>query len=154
MIIGIHHIGISVPDMDKALAFYCGVLGMKDHWGGDLDGTDAVSDRVIGLDGVKARMRMIGIGPSYIELWQFEEPKPAAQKPNYPPSDHGLAHFSLQVRDIDAEYERLKENGMTFHTEPVHFGTMSSIYGRDPFGNIIELYEVHDPDVPQLPQQT
>lgn len=149
MIVGIHHIGISVPDLDAGLAFYCGVLKMEDLWGGDFDGTDPLADQVIGLGGVKARMRMLSIGQSFVELWQFENPAPR-RLPDHRASDLGFPHFSLQVRGLDDEYARLKANGMTFHAEPVHFGAMSSIYGRDPFGNIIELYEVHDPTVPQL----
>ncbi len=61
------------------------------------------------------------------------------------PADHGLAHFCLQVTDIEAEYERLRAAGMTFHAPPQQLGTSAAIYGRDPFGTIIELYEVGGP---------
>ena len=33
------------------------------------------------------------------------------------------------------------EAGMTFHAPPVQLGESAAIYGRDPFGNIVELYE-------------
>ena len=43
------------------------------------------------------------------------------------------------------------QHGMTFAGDVVHFGEESSaIYGRDPFGNIIELYEINTPDIAQL----
>ena len=39
---------------------------------------------------------------------------------------------------------------MEFAGPPVNFGGSSAIYGKDPFGNIIELYEIRDPDTAQL----
>lgn len=39
---------------------------------------------------------------------------------------------------------------MTFVGEPVDFGSSSAIYGKDPFGNVIELYEIRSPDIAQL----
>jgi catechol-2,3-dioxygenase len=39
---------------------------------------------------------------------------------------------------------------MEFVGEPVELGTTSAIYGKDPFGNIIEIYEIRDSDTPQL----
>ena len=59
----------------------------------------------------------------------------------YSPADHGYAHIALQVSDIHEEYGRLIEAGMTFHEPPVELGGSLAIYGRDPFGNIVELYE-------------
>lgn len=49
----------------------------------------------------------------------------------------------LAVTDIEAEYERLTAGGMEFHSEPVRVNDrVRSVYGRDPFGNVIELEEV------------
>ena len=40
---------------------------------------------------------------------------------------------------------------MTFVADgPVDFGTSSAVYGKDPFGNIIEIYEIRDPAIAQL----
>lgn len=39
---------------------------------------------------------------------------------------------------------------MRFVGPPVEFGDMSAIYGKDPFGNVIELYEIRDDERPQL----
>ena len=30
-------------------------------------------------------------------------------------------------------------------------GKTAATYGRDPFGNVIEIYEINDPEVAQLP---
>ncbi len=85
---------------------------------------------------------------AYIELWSYSNPPPADLRSR--PCDHGYPHFALQVRGIQEEYERMRDLGMEFMDTPVDFGTASAIYGKDPFGNIIELYEIRDPATPQL----
>ena len=69
------------------------------------------------------------------------------------PASQGYTHFCLDVVDIDAEYERLRQEGMTFHGPPptaeeLGSNRIRSIYARDPDGNIVELQEVIDPRVP------
>jgi catechol 2,3-dioxygenase-like lactoylglutathione lyase family enzyme len=49
VILGIHHVAISVPDLKRALEFYCGVLGFEALWSLEVDGDDEASDRAIGL---------------------------------------------------------------------------------------------------------
>ena len=49
-----------------------------------------------------------------------------------------------------AEYDRLAAAGMEFAGPPVDFGTSSAIYGKDPFGNVIELYEIRDERIAQI----
>ncbi len=85
---------------------------------------------------------MLKAGNAYLELWEYIKPKPEAQSFNYSPANHGIAHIALQVTNIHDEFVRLSNAGMTFHQEPVDLGNSFAIYGRDPFGNIIELYEV------------
>jgi uncharacterized protein (TIGR03086 family) len=142
MIHGLHHVGISVPDMAEAERFYMDVLGFTEAFAGDWDRTRPEADRVIGLDGTSTEMKMLRGHNAYIELWCYRSPEPRPMDPGYSPADHGITHFCLQVSDIDMEFERLGAAGMTFHGPPVTLGENRSIYGRDPFGNIIELYQV------------
>ena len=60
------------------------------------------------------------------------------------PSDLGYPHFALEVKDVEAEHKRLSEAGMSFVGPPVDVGSQKAVYGRDPFGNIIELLEELD----------
>jgi len=143
MIVGLHHVAISVPDLERAAAFYCDVLGFKEVSSGSWDGDFPKADAATGLTGTAASMKMLHTGNAYIELWQYTRPHPGTKRQNYPPSDHGFAHIALQVTDIEKEYERLLNGGMTFVGPPVAFdGGSAAVYGRDPFGNIIEIYQV------------
>jgi glyoxylase I family protein len=149
MIVGIHHVAISVPDLDRALAFYGDLLGFEVVQRGEWDRDFPDGDRAIGLEQTSARMAMLEAPNAYLELWEYRNPPPEDRVSR--PCDHGYPHMALQVRGIAEEYERLRAGGMTFVGEPVDFGRSSAIYGRDPFGNVIELYEIREAGIPQLP---
>lgn len=148
MIVGIHHVAISVPDLDRALAFYRDLLGFEVVQQSGWDGDFADADRAIGLEGTAARMAMLKAANAFVELWQYQHPVPENRVSR--PCDLGYPHMALQVRGMAEEYRRLRQGGMEFVGEPVDFGTSSAIYGRDPFGNVIELYEIRDRETPQL----
>ncbi|NJN50762.1 MAG: glyoxalase/bleomycin resistance/dioxygenase family protein [Gammaproteobacteria bacterium] len=148
MIVGIHHVAIGVPDFDKGLAFYRDTLGLEVVESSQFDGKREMVDRAIGLPRVTARMAMLKAPNAYIELWQYTHPAPEDRRGR--PCDTGYVHFCLQVDGIKAEYQRLVAAGMEFAGEPVDFGPASAIYGKDPFGNVIELYEIRDEAIAQL----
>ncbi len=75
-----------------------------------------------------------------LEIFEFTDGNPQSQNPERPVVDHGYTHFCLAVSDIDEEYGRLLAAGMKFLGEPTSVAPgVRSVYGRDPFGNVIEL---------------
>ena len=148
MIVGIHHVAISVPDLAAGLAFYRDALGFAEVQTGDWDGDNPGTDRAIGMSETSARMAMLKAPNAHIELWEYRHPEPEDKRAR--PCDLGYPHFALQVDGIQDEYDRLAAAGMEFVGPPVDFGRSSAIYGRDPFGNVIELYEIRDPEISQL----
>lgn len=147
MIVGIHHLAIGVPDFRQGVDFYRDVLGFEVLKTSILaDNTQA--DRCIGLQDSRAEVALLKAANAYIELWSYTSPAP--EDLHARACDFGYPHFALQVHDIQDEYERMRSLGMEFVDAPVDFGTTSAIYGKDPFGNIIELYEIRDSDTPRL----
>lgn len=144
MIVGIHHIAVGVPDFDAGLAFYRDVLGFEEVQRSEFSGPNPPVEAAIGITKPSARMAMLRGGNAYIELWQYTEPPP--QNLSARPNDYGYPHFALEVKDIQAEHARLSAAGMQFVGEPVEFGTSAAVYGQDPFGNVIEIYEIRDAD--------
>jgi catechol 2,3-dioxygenase-like lactoylglutathione lyase family enzyme len=139
VILRIDHVALSVPDLERALDFYCGMLGfeieIKTEWG-----PGAVSnDTVIGAADTSARTALIAAGGTRIELFEYRSPVGAAQSTARPLWDHGITHLCFNVVDIKAEYARLRAAGIAFNSEPVRMGRWQFVYGRDPFGNVFEL---------------
>lgn len=142
MIHSIDHAALSVPDMDEALAFYCDVLGFEKT---PLDFTWPQGakplDDLVGLTDSSSRVVMLKLGDTKLEVFEYKHPVGKAQDPDRPVSDHGIIHLCLAVTDIAKEYERLKAAGVRFNSGPIDMGLETCVYGRDPFGNVLELLE-------------
>ncbi len=145
MIKGIHHTAISTGNIEKALAFYGDVLGFEVVMeGGWKKGSD-IPEKIIGLKDTAAKFVILKKGGSQLELFEFSSPAPKSIDTTRRVCDHGYTHICLEVDDVEAEYERLKNEGMTFHAGPPEAqGRMRAIYGRDPDGNVVELLEIVD----------
>lgn len=147
MIRGIHHVAISTPDLDRLTDFYIAALEaeivLESQWA-----DEPRIDAMIDLENSAARQRMLRVGNTHVELFEYSSPAPKPIDPGYPPSDHGYAHLAFDVVDIDAEFDRLVDLGMTFSRRAPDGRHIRAIYGRDPDGNIIELQEVIEPSIP------
>ncbi len=148
MIVGIHHVAIGVPDFEAGLAFYRDLLGFEEVQRSDFAGTNPPVEAAIGVKEPAAKMAMLRGGNAYIELWQYTAPEPRDLRAN--PPDYGYPHFALEVKDIEAEHARLTAGGMEFVGPPVDFGESAAVYGRDPFGNVIEIYEIRTSAVARI----
>lgn len=150
MILGANHIAISVPDLDRALSFYRDLLGFKPalEFGWEKNTSlQAVAEQILAVKDTAARVVMLQTGNLLIEIFEFSAGNPKPQDPNRPVVDHGLTHLCLAVKGLDQEYQRLSAAGMKFHSEPIQIVPgVRTVYGRDPFGNVIELEEVEGRD--------
>jgi catechol 2,3-dioxygenase-like lactoylglutathione lyase family enzyme len=145
MIHGIDHTALSVPDFDKALDFYCGVLGFEAEFKAGWPKGAKPLDDLVGLKDSASKVAMIKLGDTKIEVFQYENPVGKAQDPKRPVCDHGIIHLCFRVTDIHAEYKRLSDAGVPFNAPPVDLGREICAYGRDPFGNVFELLEKKQP---------
>jgi len=137
---GLGHVGISVVNIGRSVDFYQKCLGMELVVQTTFEG--ARYEQVLGLKGAKGKVALLKAGEMQVELFEFSEPCPRALDPKRPVCDHGITHFCVEVTDIEGEYERLKEAGVSFHCPPVDFGGIArATYARDPDGNVFELRE-------------
>lgn len=152
----IQHIGVSVPDLDKAREFYIDLLGAVEV-GKPLEWQDnPFIDAVVGLEGSAARQFMCRLGNAHIEVFEYLAPRSAAQDPNEGVNRFGYTHFAVQVEDVLACYERLMAAGIRAHTPPSMDGITvdadgtkhgyAATYCRDFFGNVFEIMEIYDDD--------
>lgn len=139
MIEDMDHAAISVPNLERALAFYCDMLGFRVEVRSDWQAGAELSDLVLAEKNTAAKSALIRAGNSRIELFEYQSPVPAVQDSQRPVWDHGITHLCFNVRDIHAEYQRLGAAGVEFFSKPVRMGRWQFVYGRDPFGNAFEL---------------
>lgn len=145
MIKGMNHVGISVRDLDRSLAFYRDVLGMEVVIAAAFGGEKY--EKVLDLQGTRGRAALLRLKGTEmrVELFEFDRPTPKAADPVRPVCDHGITHFALAVEDIHGEYRRLQAAGVVFHCPPVMFSPSAwATYARDPDGNVFELLEQAD----------
>jgi catechol 2,3-dioxygenase-like lactoylglutathione lyase family enzyme len=153
---GVHHVGMSVPDIDVARRFYIDLLGAEEIsttvWEA---GNDAI-DAIVGLKGSAAKTFIARLKNVQIECFEYASPRSPDMDPARPVNHFGYTHIGFEVDDIRATYDRMVAAGLTFHTPPDlttitsdENGTksgFSATYGRDFFGNVFEILEIHDND--------
>jgi catechol 2,3-dioxygenase-like lactoylglutathione lyase family enzyme len=143
----IGHVGITVPDLDAAVAWYGDLFGWRLLMGPvELRHDDArVGDQVrdvFGHERIAFRQAHLitpdGIG---VELFEFVEPLTDARA-SFDYWRVGVFHLCVVAPDIDAMALRIEERGgrrrtsvrEIFPGEPYRF-----CYCEDPFGNVVEL---------------
>jgi catechol 2,3-dioxygenase-like lactoylglutathione lyase family enzyme len=147
VILGIHHPALSVPNMADALAFYCGALGFEPVMEMELPTGIEMMSRAFDLEEAGYKVAMLRKGNSCIELFEFTGDGVPAADPNRPVNKHGITHICLAANEYEKDYAALQAAGVVFNTEPNGAAPSRWVYGRDPFGNVIELLE-HDPSSP------
>ena len=142
MISGIHHTSFTVSDMERSIAFYRDVLGMKVDWDSQEAGVEfkgPVSDRITECPGTEQRIVFLTIGEDRLELVQFT-PTGKALKDNKA-GDTGSAHLCFKTENIQDLHQMLLENKVRLHCSPQNNGRAWVMYFRDPDGIILEAVE-------------
>ncbi|WP_198041329.1 VOC family protein [Micromonospora chokoriensis] len=139
----LHHVAITVPDLDAAIDWYTETLGFTVNRREAETDVDAAA---INLPGEDVRLRGVELstgsdGHSFLELHQFISPTGSVDRRV---CDTGISHFALLVDDIHAEYERLSALGVRFSTAPQYIGAGGLagdwwVYFVDPWGNQLQL---------------
>jgi glyoxylase I family protein len=147
VILGIHHPAISVPNMEEALAFYRDKLGFKAVMEIELPPGIEMISRAFDLKDAGYKVAMLCKGNSCIEIFEFTGEGVPTADAERPVNKHGITHICLAASEFESDYKELQEAGVAFNTEPNGVAPGRWVYGRDPFGNVLELLE-HDPASP------
>ena len=142
MITAIRHAGIVVADLDRALYFWCKVLGFKVVK--QMDESGPHIDAMMGLHDVfVTTAKLAAPDGNLIELLHFKSHKSQDRWEGSPYST-GLTHIALTVNNLDATVEVLSRSGVTFPAPPQYSpdGNVKVIYARGPEGVLLELVEV------------
>ena len=143
------HIGITVPDLEKAIEFYTKAFGMYHIMGPaeikqDESAIGQMCDDVFGKGWGSFRIAHMsstdGIG---IEMFEFPKTEPEENKFEY--WRPGLFHFCFQDEKLEERVKIIESLGGRQRMEQVRYyypgeKPYRMVYCEDPFGNIIEIY--------------
>ncbi len=135
------HVGVVVEDLAAATAFFV-ELGLELLGEGAVEG--GWVDRVVGLEGVRAEIAMMGTpdGHGRLELTRFYTPAALGGERDAPANSLGIRHVSFAVDDIDAAVAGLRARGAELIGELERYKNSYRLcYVRGPEGIIVELAE-------------
>ena len=143
----LNHIGLSVPDIHAAFAWYRDVLGCipvvppaapADNPRSREIGHDLFGERMQGL--MMAHMVTAnGVG---IEMFQFVEPRTRVPQNTFEYERAGIFHFSITAPDIRELAEKIEKTGGRILSRVWPFfknKDTAVVYCQDPWGTVIEL---------------
>jgi methylmalonyl-CoA/ethylmalonyl-CoA epimerase len=129
-----HHGGVSVPDLEAAIAWWRAVLGFE------------VVER-FPIPAIPANVAMLQNGPLHIELFEVAGAKALPDERRQPDTDvytHGNKHVSFAVENVHEFAAELKRRGadIVWVKEMKHG---ANIFIRDNVGNLIEFVQASKP---------
>lgn len=129
----IDHVGVAVPDLDAAVAFYSEAFGMR-----------MLHEETNEEQGVREAMMSVGDSGSCIQLLAPLSPESTIAK-FLDRSGPGIQQLAYRVEDIDAVCAALRARGLRLLYETPKRGTSDSrvnfIHPKDAGGILVELVE-------------
>lgn len=142
-------IGMTVRDIDKAIAFYSDVLSFEKVADAELTGEPC--ERLTGIFGVRMRVARLKLGKEILELTEYLAPRgrpiPADSRSN----DRWFQHTAIVVSDMDEAYKRLRKHKVEHASVGPqrlpdwnkNAAGIQAFYFKDPDGHVLEI--IHFP---------
>jgi catechol 2,3-dioxygenase-like lactoylglutathione lyase family enzyme len=140
----VESVGMTVADMDRAIAFYSQILTFKKISDVEVLGTEY--EQLQGLFGVRLRVVKMQLGSEFIELTEYLTPKGKPFPIDSRSNDRWFQHIAIVTRDMDKAYQRLRSFKVQYaSTAPQTIPTSNkaaagirAFYFRDPDGHYLE----------------
>ena len=115
-LLGLHHVALSVKDIEVALHFYVDIMGMRIEWQPDADNVYLTS------------------GTDNLALHRAQQDYAAPQR-----LDH-IGFVIAEIAEVDTWYEFLKQEGVVTKNQPkTHRDGARSFYCLDPEGVAVQI---------------
>lgn len=125
----IDHIGIAVRNLEEALKFYEGVLGLK------ATGTEVVEEQ-------KVKIAFLPLGESKLELLQSTDPEGPVAK-FIESRGEGIQHIAIRVDNIEEKLKELEEKDVRLIDKVPRYGAggarIAFLHPKSTFGILLEL---------------
>jgi catechol 2,3-dioxygenase-like lactoylglutathione lyase family enzyme len=138
-------VGMTVSDMDRALAFYTGVLPFTKEY--DVEASGRPWEQLHGVFGARVRIVGLRLGDERLELTEYLAPRGRPMPADSRGNDRWFQHVAIIVRDMSRAYARLREHGVVHASSgPQRLpdwnagaGGIEAFYFRDPDGHFLEI---------------
>ena len=154
----VDHIGLTVPDLNAAIAFYEKILGCRLAYRiGPFDAKELPlcadgrdwTEAHVDVAGAKLEIAVLTLGPTLmLELFEYSAPDDRRKEPPRN-CDAGGHHLAFRVDELEPALAFLVENGCRKLDGPIAFDEGPTAgcrcqYVADPWGNYIELMEYEE----------
>jgi catechol 2,3-dioxygenase-like lactoylglutathione lyase family enzyme len=115
-LVRVHHVGLTVSNLDQAVDFYCSQLRLEER--SRYRGESAYLRHNADLEDnyIRGAILLLPGMEVYVELWEFRTPSgPPAEAAKY---NVGSAHLCFLVDDIMADYALFSDRGIRFVGPP------------------------------------
>jgi catechol 2,3-dioxygenase-like lactoylglutathione lyase family enzyme len=144
-IASIETIGMTVSNMDRAMAFYTSVLPFTKV--SDVEVAGRQYELLEGIFGARSRVVRLRLGAEELELTEFLAAKGRPIQPDLRANDRLFQHVAIVVNDITKAYERLRDHGVEHASSGPqrlpdwnpNAGGISAFYFRDPDRHFLEI---------------
>lgn len=123
---GVLETSLYVNDVERSIAFYQDVLGLR-----------KIDDGFFA--GGRGAALQVGAGPSVLLLFRADLTRAGGALPPHGTTGAGHVAFRIEANEIHGWRKRLQEQGVAIEKEFAFGDNPPSIYFRDPDGNSIEL---------------
>ena len=144
----IYHVGLTVSDLERSIAFYRDVLGLE--FQGEIFMEGEETDKMFRRVNCKARVAYLN-GSKAVEAPPVELIQFVNNEVKKVPSDlftTSISEVCFYTDDIDSAYKHLVDNNVEYLSEPQYFdfradgfGESRAFYFRDPDGIILEMMQ-------------
>ena len=127
----LEHVGISVSDLDRTVAWYAEAFGFDEV---------ARSDK----PALGVRVALLRLGDNMLEVFEPYEPLPLPDGEGTLGMSLrrlGAKHFAIVVDDLQQAYEHLAAMGAEFDTDITKGSTSCFCFCKDPDGLLIEVIQ-------------
>jgi catechol 2,3-dioxygenase-like lactoylglutathione lyase family enzyme len=140
----LHHSSLTVSDLDRSIAFYRDLLGMRVAMTQEKEG--GYLAKITGYPDAHIRMAQLELsgGGHRVELFQYLNRPDRTSMPEH--GDVGGTHICFLVDDIHSLFRRLVEANVDVLSEPIELESGANrggfgMYLRDPDGYVLELFQ-------------
>jgi catechol 2,3-dioxygenase-like lactoylglutathione lyase family enzyme len=151
----LHHVGLTVRDLEASVEFYCSVVGCRIRARSEAAGGEEV-EMLTGVAGAEVAIADLDVpNGGYLELLQYVSPPSPPLEQARPRPGH--THLAFHTDDVDTIYRRLMERGakvtsppVTLHDPGSEWDGARAFYATDPDGRTVEFVTMRrrDPKAP------